>query len=88
VPVDRQALADLSGRIATVQGMPRSAVEISTTTGGVRRRLRRLVASPFVVSTLLKTDRAIERRLQASAPAPWLERYRRARRRLRGLLIS
>jgi GT2 family glycosyltransferase/glycosyltransferase involved in cell wall biosynthesis len=88
VPVDRQALADLSGRIATVQGMPRSAVEISTTTGGVRRRLRRLVASPFVVSTLLKTDRAIERRLQASAPAPWLERYRRARRRLRGILIS
>ena len=54
----------------------------------MRQRLRRLVATPFMLSALLKVDRVIERRLQSTAPTGWLENYRRARRRIRGMLVS
>jgi GT2 family glycosyltransferase/glycosyltransferase involved in cell wall biosynthesis len=86
-PIDSQAVASLSGRIAEIGGMPAAAT--APPSGPVERRmkrgLRRLLVNPFVFSRVVKADRFIEARLQSSSRHTWLANYRRVRRRLRSL---
>jgi glycosyltransferase involved in cell wall biosynthesis len=84
-PFDPQTFAELSGRLARIPGMPAAA-------GGadpgrqVRRRLRRFVAQPRVVSRLIRADRFVEARVQSMLGPRWLAGYRRVRSRLRAIL--
>jgi GT2 family glycosyltransferase/glycosyltransferase involved in cell wall biosynthesis len=88
LPIDRGAVADLSGRLAAVEGM--AALSADRPSGpvpqGIKRRLRRLIVNPFLLSRARQADRFIEARFQSWHQERWLERYRRVRRRLRDMV--
>jgi GT2 family glycosyltransferase len=51
-----------------------------------RRRLRRIVTSPSILSRLITIDRLIEARLQSAGTPDWIAGYRRVRSRIRRLV--
>ncbi|HEY7057124.1 MAG TPA: glycosyltransferase [Vicinamibacterales bacterium] len=86
MPLDRQALAALTGRIEQLHGMPAMSGGREAAASG--SQLRRLIARPAVLARLLRIDRFIENRLQSAPSASWLAGYRRVRSRIRQLLAS
>jgi len=85
-PLDVQAAAGLRGRIDGLDGkMPGQAGERS----GRRRvaaALRGVVTAPGLLPRILRADRFIQARLQASGRPHWSDYYRRLRGRIRLLL--
>ena len=86
-PFDSRAVAGLSGRLAEIPGLSVRMTSHRSVPARVRRRVRRLISVPAILSRLVAADRFIESRLQSVTRASWLTNYRRVRSRIRrGLL--
>jgi hypothetical protein len=87
LPLDRQAVASLSGRIAQIGGLPAASVaQQAGPLRRVKRGVRRILVTPFIFSRAVKADRFIEARLQSSSQDALLAKYRRLRKRLRSVV--
>ncbi len=83
---DSRAVASLSERIAEIPGLPAAGKSGSQLRQGVKQRLRRMTAIPWMLSLMLDVDRFVEARLQSTARPQWIANYRGLRSRIRRLL--
>jgi GT2 family glycosyltransferase/glycosyltransferase involved in cell wall biosynthesis len=80
---------DADGRFGSLQDMVTPLVSQAGDGRGrsllkrSRQRLRRVMANPSVLSSLLAVDHFVENRLQSPSASAWLARYRRVRRQIR-----
>ena len=88
LPFDRGAVADLSGRLAAVEGMAAlwADRERGAVPQGIKRKLRRLFVNSLLLSRARQADRFIEARFQSWQQQRWLEHYRRLRGRIRDIV--